>query len=44
MREVGLIRLKRIYNFLRSMLIYASFALCLVTLRGVLMHFSELTY
>jgi hypothetical protein len=38
------IRLKRIYNFGCSMLVYASFALCFVILRGVFMHFSELTY
>jgi hypothetical protein len=40
----ALIRLKHIYNFLCSMLIYTPFALCFVTLRGVLMHFLELTY
>jgi hypothetical protein len=34
-----LIRLKRIYNFLYSMLVYAPFALCFVTLCGVFMHF-----
>jgi hypothetical protein len=39
-----LIRLKRIYNFLCSMLVYAPFSLCFVTLRGVFMHFPELTY
>jgi hypothetical protein len=39
-----LIRLKRIYIFLYSMLVYAPFALCFVTLRGVFMHFLELTY
>jgi hypothetical protein len=39
-----LIRPKRIYNFLCSMLIYTPFALCFVTLRGVFMHFPELTY
>jgi hypothetical protein len=39
-----LIRLKRIYNFLCSMLVYAPFALCFVTLRGIFMHFPELTY
>jgi hypothetical protein len=38
------IRLKRIYNFLCSMLVYAPFALWFVTLRGVFMHFPELTY
>jgi hypothetical protein len=40
----SLIRLKRIYNFLCSMLIFTPFALCFVTLRGVFMHFLELTY
>jgi hypothetical protein len=39
-----LIRLKRIYNFRCSMLVYAPFALCFVTLRGVFMRFLELTY
>jgi hypothetical protein len=39
----SLIRLKRIYNFLCSMLIYTPFALCFVTLRGIFMHFPELT-
>jgi hypothetical protein len=39
-----LIRLKRIYNFGCSMLVYTPFALCFVTLRGVFMHFPELTY
>jgi hypothetical protein len=39
-----LIRLKRIYNFLCSMLVYAPFALCFVTLCGVFMHFLEITY
>jgi hypothetical protein len=38
------IRLKRIYNFYCSMLFYTQFALCFVTLRGVFMHFIELTY
>jgi hypothetical protein len=38
------IRLKRIYNFYCSMLVYTPFALCFVTLRGVFMHFIELTY
>jgi hypothetical protein len=38
------IRLKRIYNFWCSMLVYVPFALCFVTLRGVFMHFPELTY
>jgi hypothetical protein len=40
----GLIRLKRIYNFLCSMLVYTPFAWCSVTLHGVFMHFLELTY
>jgi hypothetical protein len=40
----GLIRFKRIYNFLCSMLVYTPFALCFVTLRGVFMHFPKLTY
>jgi hypothetical protein len=40
----GVIRLKRIYNFLCSMLVYTPFALCFVTLRGVFMHFLEVTY
>jgi hypothetical protein len=40
----SVIRLKRIYNFWCSMLVYKSFALCFITLRGVFMHFSELTY
>jgi hypothetical protein len=39
-----MIRLKRIYNFLCSMLVYTPIALCFVTLRGVFMHFLELTY
>jgi hypothetical protein len=39
-----LIHLKRIYNFLCSMLIYTPFALCFVSLRGIFMHFLELTY
>jgi hypothetical protein len=39
-----LICLKRIYNFLCSMLVYTPFVLCFVTLRGVFMHFPELTY
>jgi hypothetical protein len=42
--DEDLVRLKRIYNFLCSMLVYAPFALCFVTLYGVFMHFSELTY
>jgi hypothetical protein len=40
----SLIHLKRIYKFLCSMLVYAPFALCFVTLRGIFMHFPELTY
>jgi hypothetical protein len=39
-----LIRLKRIYNFLCSMLVFTPFALCFVTLRGIFMRFLELTY
>jgi hypothetical protein len=39
-----MIRLKRIYNFLCSMLVYAPFVFRFVTLRSVFMHFSELTY
>jgi hypothetical protein len=39
-----LIRLKRIYNFWCSMLVFTPFALCFVTLLGVFMHFLELTY
>jgi hypothetical protein len=38
------IRLKRIYNFLCSMLVYTQFSLCFVTLYGLFMHFPELTY
>jgi hypothetical protein len=34
------IRLERIYNFWCSMLVYAPFALCFVTLRGVFILFS----
>jgi hypothetical protein len=40
----GLIRLKRIYNFWCSMLVFTPFAYCFVTLRGTFMHFLELTY
>jgi hypothetical protein len=36
----GLIRLRRIYNFRCSMLVFTPFALCFVTLRGIFMHFS----
>jgi hypothetical protein len=39
-----LIRLKRIYNFWFSMLVYAPFALCFFTLCGIFMRFLELTY
>jgi hypothetical protein len=38
------IRLKRIYNFSCSMLVFTPFALCFVTLYGIFMHFLELTY
>jgi hypothetical protein len=40
----SLIRLKRIYNFGCSMLVFTPFALCFVTFRGVFMRFLELTY
>jgi hypothetical protein len=40
----ALIRLKRIYNFLCSMLVFTPFALCFITLRGIFMRFLELTY
>jgi hypothetical protein len=43
-RRQWLIRLKRIYNFLYSMLVLTPFALSFVTLRGIFMHFSKLTY
>jgi hypothetical protein len=39
-----LIRLKRIYNFWCSMLVFTPFANCFVTLSGTFMHFPELTY
>jgi transposase InsO family protein len=39
-----MIRLKRIYNFQCSLLVYAPFALRFVTLRGIYMCFLELTY
>jgi hypothetical protein len=39
-----LIHLKRIYNFLCSMLVFTPFAYCFVTLRGTFMRFPELTY
>jgi hypothetical protein len=42
--RMRLICLKRIYNFLCSMLIFTPFALCFVTLRGVFMRFPELNY
>jgi hypothetical protein len=40
----NVIRLKYIYNFLCSMLVYTPFALYFVTLRGIFMHFPELTH
>jgi hypothetical protein len=40
----SLICLKRIYNFLCSMLVFTPFALCFVTLHGIFMHFPEITY
>jgi hypothetical protein len=39
-----LIRLKRIYNFWCSMLVFTPFALCFVSFHGVFMRFPELTY
>jgi hypothetical protein len=39
-----LIRLKRIHNFLCSMLVFTPFAYCFITIRGTFMHFLELTY
>ena len=39
-----LIRCKRIYNFLCSMLVLHQFIYVLLTLRGTFMHFPELTY
>jgi hypothetical protein len=39
-----MIHLKRIYNFLCSMLVLTPFALSFVTLRGIFMYFPELTY
>jgi hypothetical protein len=39
-----LIRLKYIYNFWCSMLVFIPFVLCFVTLRGIFMQFPELTY
>jgi hypothetical protein len=38
------IRLKHIYNFWCSKLVFTPFALCFVTLHGIFMRFSELTY
>jgi hypothetical protein len=40
----AVIRLKRIYNFLCSILVYTPFGLCFVTLCGIFMYFLELTY
>jgi hypothetical protein len=40
----SLIRLKRIYNFWCSMLVFTPFAYCFVTLSGTFIHFPELTY
>jgi hypothetical protein len=42
--SAALIRLKRIYDFLCSMLVFTPFAYCFVTLSGTFMHFPELTY
>jgi hypothetical protein len=42
--HLRVIRLKRIYNFRCSMLVFTPFALCFVTLCGTFMRFSELTY
>jgi hypothetical protein len=39
-----LIRLKCIYNFWCSMLVFTPFAYCFVTLSGTFIHFPELTY
>jgi hypothetical protein len=39
-----LIRLKHIYNFWCSMLVFTPFALCFVTFCGIFMWFLELTY
>jgi hypothetical protein len=38
------IRLKRIYNFWCSMLVFTPFAYCFVTLSGIFIHFPKLTY
>jgi hypothetical protein len=43
-RRRCVIRLKRIYNFWCSMLVFTPFALCFVTLRGFFMWFPKLTY
>jgi hypothetical protein len=43
-RGSALIRLKRIYNFWCSMLVFTPFAYCFVTLSGTFIHFLELTY
>jgi hypothetical protein len=43
-KAMWVIRLKRIYNFWCFMLVFTSFALCFVTLRGVFMWFPKLTY
>jgi hypothetical protein len=42
--EMVMIRLKHIYNFLCSILVFTPFAQCFVTLSGTFMHFPELTY
>jgi hypothetical protein len=42
--QVDVISLKRIYNFLCSMLILHQLLCVLFTLRGIFMHFLELTY
>jgi hypothetical protein len=39
-----LIRLKRIYNFWCSMLVFTPFAYCFITLSGIFIYFPELTY
>jgi hypothetical protein len=44
LRNTCLVRLKRIYNFWCSMLVYTPFALCFVTLHGDFMHFPDITY
>jgi hypothetical protein len=40
----SVIRCKRIYNFLCSMLVLHQLLYVLFTLRGIFMHFLELTY